>query len=446
MTILWQFGRDRLVIGLLLTATQLSAAGPAIPQYDSQLHLGVATCAGSACHGATRPFQDSTVDQNEFVIWHQQDKHSSAYKVLLDERSTRIAKNLGLESAHTARICLDCHADNVPASQRGKRFQLSDGVGCEACHGGAEHWLGGHVSGKNTHQDNIEAGMYPTDEPASRGTLCLSCHLGNKDRFVTHRLMGAGHPRLSFELDTFTAVEPAHFTVDDDYIARKHKPNNTQVWALGQVMAVELFLDTLIQYDHDPVGMFPELSFFDCHACHHSMKEPRWSPRETSGLPPGTVRLNDANIVILASLLRTHWPSAATELKSMNRNLHAATTQGMASTRAAAEQMRSALPNISTRLRAHEFTAADSRKIALALLDDGLNGEMSDYGGAEQCAMALSATLSALEGAGNIGQDSLKQVTVALDAIYLSLEDEDTYRPEQFLAALSKYRIAFTDN
>ena len=108
--------------------------------------------------------------------------------------------------------------------------------------------------------------------------------------------------------------------------------------------------------------------------------------------------------------------------------------------------MRSALPNISTQLRGHEFTAADSRKIALALLDDGLNGEMSDYGGAEQCAMALSATLSALEGAGNIDQDSLKQVTVALDALYLSLEDEDTYRPEQFLAALSEYRIAFTDN
>ena len=97
-------------------------------------------------------------------------------------------------------------------------------------------------------------------------------------------------------------------------------------------------------------------------------------------------------------------------------------------------------------LEAHTGVNSEVIDTLLALLDDGLNGEMSDYGGAEQCAMALSATLSALEGAGNIDQDSLKQVTVALDAIYLSLEDEDTYRPEQFLAALSEYRIAFTDN
>jgi hypothetical protein len=446
MTTIRQISGNWLLLALVLVTSQVGAEPGALPQYDSQLHLGVATCAGSACHGATQPFQDSTVEQNEFVIWHQQDKHSQAYKVLLDDRSKKIATNLGLESAHTAKMCLDCHADNIPAAQRGKRFQLSDGVGCEACHGGAENWLGGHVSGQSSHQDNIESGMYPTDEPAARGTLCLSCHLGNKDRFVTHQIMGAGHPRLSFELDTFTAVEPAHFTVDTDYVERKHKPNNTQVWAIGQVMAVELFLDTLIQFNHDQTGIFPELSFFDCHACHHSMKEPRWNPRATSGLAPGTVRLNDANIVILNSLLQTRWPSAATQLKALSRNLHAATAKGMESARAAAERMRAILPDIFRELRAHEFTPADSRAIALTLITDGLNHEMSDYGAAEQCAMALSATLSSLEAAGSIDADTLQRVSAALDAIYLSLQDEDAYRPENFLAALSEYRTALTGN
>ena len=33
--------------------------------------------------------------------------------------------------------------------------------------------------------------------------------------------MGAGHPRMSFELDTFTTVEPAHFKIDADWEKRK---------------------------------------------------------------------------------------------------------------------------------------------------------------------------------------------------------------------------------
>ena len=49
-----------------------------------------------------------------------------------------------------------------------------------------------------------------------RAGLCLSCHFGNQEKFVTHRMMGAGHPRMSFELDTFTQLQPAHFVVDED--------------------------------------------------------------------------------------------------------------------------------------------------------------------------------------------------------------------------------------
>src|SRR5690606_27638381 len=109
---------------------------------------------------------------------------------------------------------LGCHATFVPAEKRGKRFALSDGVGCESCHGPASRWLGQHVTGEASRAENIAVGMYPTEEPAARAELCLTCHLGTADRFASHRLMGAGHPRLSFELDTFTRIQPAHFRID----------------------------------------------------------------------------------------------------------------------------------------------------------------------------------------------------------------------------------------
>src|SRR5277367_6307094 len=138
------------VAGALVAAAGLWQQGaaqtpPPVPQFGDTTHLGVTTCSGSTCHGAIEPFRKSNVAQNEYITWLQKDKHARAYKVLFDERSVRIARNLGLPNAHTAEICLNCHADN-PA-HRGRQFQLSDGVGCEACHGGAAGWLGTHISG-----------------------------------------------------------------------------------------------------------------------------------------------------------------------------------------------------------------------------------------------------------------------------------------------------------
>ena len=104
------------------------------------VHLGVATCSGSNCHGATQRPKNSYVPGDEFIIWSKQDKHRLAYNVLLDDRAVKMAKALGLPDAAHQKICLDCHADNVSDNLRGAAFQLSDGVGCEACHGGASGW------------------------------------------------------------------------------------------------------------------------------------------------------------------------------------------------------------------------------------------------------------------------------------------------------------------
>ena len=84
------------------------------PQKAVDMHLGVVTCAGNTCHGATAPLKDSRVQQNEFIIWHREDKHAKAYTVLFNEASKRIARNLGIKAAHTEKLCLDCHVDNVP--------------------------------------------------------------------------------------------------------------------------------------------------------------------------------------------------------------------------------------------------------------------------------------------------------------------------------------------
>ena len=55
------------------------------------------------------------------------------------------------------------HATYVPEAQRGPRFKLSDGVGCESCHGPGGQFVSTHVQPTAQHAGNIAAGMYPTD-------------------------------------------------------------------------------------------------------------------------------------------------------------------------------------------------------------------------------------------------------------------------------------------
>ncbi len=233
----------RIRLPVLLALLWLCAFGAQaetpLPHRAHGMSVGTVNCASSTCHGSVRPWEGSHVLQNEYTTWLRLDPHAKARNVLLSPASVRIAKNLGLqEPAETAAVCLDCHAHN-PAGPRGERFQITEGVSCEGCHGPAGDWIGSHTEPGATHAGNIAKGLYPTDEPLARARLCLSCHLGDATRPMTHRIMGAGHPRLSFELRTFVALEPAHYRVDADYRERKGAPDALATWAVGQAVAAQ---------------------------------------------------------------------------------------------------------------------------------------------------------------------------------------------------------------
>ncbi|MEZ5824480.1 MAG: multiheme c-type cytochrome [Geminicoccaceae bacterium] len=300
-----------------------------VPQYGDAVHLGVASCASSTCHGAVDALAGTTVLQNEYATWQKRDKHADAYTVLLNDESARIARNLGIDDPTQADICLDCHADNVPADKRGPRFQISDGVGCESCHGGADGWISAHTTGegRSQHANNLSLGLFPSEDPAARAELCVSCHLGDRNKLATHRIMGAGHPRLSFELDTFTAIQPAHYAMDDDYFERKNVANGAKTWAIGQAVALSETLDLLRSDKYGKTGLFPELFFFDCHACHKPMSAARWQERASLGLGPGVVRFNDANLIMLRIAAAAVDKGLAERIAKGGRALHKASQQ-----------------------------------------------------------------------------------------------------------------------
>lgn len=425
-------------VGLLIMGSGQVRAAEAPSRIDSDIHLGVASCAGSTCHGSVEPWAKSNVRQDEYVTWQREDKHAKAYSVLLNEESKRIARNLGLADAHTAEECLICHSDYVAPEMRGTTFQISDGVGCEACHGGSVRWIGVHLAGKG-HQINVDNGMYPTADPISRAKLCLSCHLGDEKRFVTHRIMGAGHPRLSFELDTFTALQPAHFTVDQDYMERKKVFDGLQTWAIGQTIAVKRTIDLMLDPKRAYDGIFPELVFFDCHACHHPMSNKRWQPRVGTQLPPGIVRLNDSNMIMLRIIAKHFEPELGDQLMSQTIALHAASTKGADATVEAAKALSATTDRIIDLLTARMFEPKDIEALAFGIVEEGMAGEFADYAAAEQATMALASVIETMKIAKLIDEERLGQLEAAIDSCFAAVEKDELYRPEVYIEALKEF-------
>ncbi len=423
-----------------LVAPAMAVAQAPLPIVDKDVHMGVASCAGSTCHGAVQPWQGSRVLQNEFITWQRDDKHAKAYQVLLNDRSKRIARNLGLEAAHTAKVCLDCHTDNPSQERRHRTFQITDGVSCEACHGGAGRWIGVHISAAATHKLNVENGLYPSDDPVARARLCLSCHFGDETRFVTHRIMGAGHPRMSFELDTFTAIMPAHFKVDDDYRQRKGSWDGVQTWAIGQAMAIGVVVDAIVDPKRGRDGIFPELVLFDCYTCHHRMSNLRWAPRASVGLDPGIPRISDANHLMLQIVAAKVDAPLGKELRAKTRALHLATRTSNAALLEAAKALKAVTDQLVDKFAKHSFSKADMSALLAGVIDLGLNGEYQDYPGAEQATMALSAIINAMLNAGAIDKQQFEPLNAALEKSYAAVEKDEAYSPQAFVTALKEFK------
>lgn len=428
------------LVAAFVAPSGAARAASALDRIHEHVHLGVATCASSTCHGATEIATGSDVWLNEFSRWQEYDPHATrAWQALESDEGRSIARKLGIGDPTQAKECLDCHADNVPMDKRGERFQIADGVGCEACHGGAEQWISSHASPDSSHADNLAAGLYPTEDPVRRAELCLGCHMGGPDRMITHRIMGAGHPRLAFELDTFTWMNP-HYEVDADYIERKGAFNGVRDWGVGQGVAADNLLETLVSEQHGWNGIFPELVLFDCHACHRRMDGNRWAPRQGTGLGPGVVRLNDANLVMFRHVLSAVDRGASDNLLQQTRALHRATTVSRDATFQAARTLRASIAAQLPRVAGHDFGPDSLGTILDSLLREAERGEYRDFAAAEQAAMAASSVVVAFETAQALEPAQAEALQARVDALYAAAGDENAYAMSAFVDAFRALR------
>lgn len=429
----------------LIANTAISQVPPASTEPDDVLHQGIMGCYGSTCHSR----QEATgvvVRQNEILSWQDQTSttgaHLRAYKILLSDRSIAITQRLDLGAPKEEPACLGCHSDNISMNLRGPKFQVDDGIGCEACHGGSVNWLTQHYEVGASHSKNVSLGLVPLEDPESRAEVCLSCHLGSADenQFVTHRMMAAGHPRISFELDLFTALQ-SHHDEDVDYFKRKSVQPGVRIWAIGQAMAMKQNLSLFRTPNLNKDGVFPELVFFDCLACHREISDdPDWRPevRPNPGRPqtPGVVKFNDANMIMLLATAKQIAPDLALKFDSGIKDFHSSLTGNGRDTDEVGRSLESLASALIEVANETDFSKDQTLGILEVVVEDALTRRYTDYVAAEQAIMALDTLLSSMVAANQVSLMQTAGMRNEINKAYDAVESPNDYDQDQLTTAL----------
>jgi hypothetical protein len=363
--------------------------------------VGTYGCSARACHGGLEPLLQTAVLQNEHTTWLLRDKHANAYRVLFDERSKLIARNLGGKApAHEDVRCLACHTNPQTAALEGSPAVLEErifGVGCESCHGPAEKWLAPHTRPdwkKLPAEQKRAQGMVPVSDLASRVQACTGCHVGAAPegtaplRDVNHDLIAAGHPRLHFEYAAFQAHMPPHWTIKAE---EKKSTYPTQSWAIGQLASAQAALRLLHHRADHPTQPWPEFAEYDCFACHHALQEPSnrqqqgYGKRLPGSFPWGTWYLSVPGALAAPAV------DGDPEFRAALEALQKLMMRPYPNRQAVAQQARDAAAQLDGWLRKWGQTPTDSAKLIRFLVRDELRLAETSWDSAAQLYLGLIA-------------------------------------------------------
>ena len=439
-----------LILGVLSPPLSLGQT-PGTTSRGAPLYMGVGSCAAVQCHGSLRELTTSKagVRQTEHPHWLFKEKHAKAYEVLLKDRSLVMAKNLNMaEPPAQSERCLVCHAMYAPREARGPKFQLEDGVSCEACHGPAGVWLENHIDRK--YEDLLKEGMYNTRDLAKRAEKCVQCHVGDETRNVDHELIAAGHPDLVFELDTYTAILPPHWRISQDEGGGKD-------WAVGQAVALRESLKRLARRTQQPAApAWPEFAEFECFACHHEVKNVKstyyrrgpdrrlqpvaeWpvSWREARGYPgvAGIPPWNPARYFIFRQFVQVAAPESRNtleqELNNINTLMAKVGANDPAQIAAAATRAAQTVDALLAKVMAQKMESQFAGTLLRNIASDSTAIAGAGFRVAEQAFMAVQTFVPVAQKNGK-SLEKEPAVKNAIDTLSRSVEKPATYDPQQF--------------
>jgi hypothetical protein len=133
---------------------------------DKPEYVGSSKC--KSCHNADKY-------GGQYKKW-QKEKHSKAYKALSSDAAKKTAEAMGVKDPLKDEKCLSCHTTAGTKKNVNKSYKVSEGVGCESCHGPGSLYKKSKVM--KDRKAALAAGMIIPEEKT-----CKSCH---KDKIEGH--------------------------------------------------------------------------------------------------------------------------------------------------------------------------------------------------------------------------------------------------------------------
>ena len=285
---------------------QLLPTPPAAAPQPAFVAKGTDLCV--RCH---RSEQNAWVDASTTAVWRH-DAHSRAHLALSsdNQRTRGMEAVLGIKAANTA-ACVACHTHPAgePAIEEETAF-VHAGISCETCHGAGSGYFEPHMEKRWRFLSSAQKealGMHDLRNPVSKAENCLSCHLGDvgSGKVITHAMYAAGHPPLpAFEMESFGRAMGPHWkrvwekspqirqqALEAGYTTEA--ASESQRSLIGSLVALRQSAVVVGDYAAATDGNaaerpWPELSLYDCQACHHELRIP--SGRQEAGyggLVPG---------------------------------------------------------------------------------------------------------------------------------------------------------------
>jgi hypothetical protein len=434
-------------------ATSAGARAPADSNREPVKYIGPGSCAATSCHGSITPVAGSRVLQNEYSTWIIKDQHSHAYEALTEAIGERIARILKLDSkAEESPKCLACHALYTTPEERGRPFELSEGVSCENCHGPASAWLGHHTTRDWSHEKSVALGMRDTRDVIHRTEKCLECHLGTKERFVDHEMIAAGHPDLFFELDSFSAVMPRHWKSPRESAPGKPVEDaawaSVRDWSAGQAVQLRAEMERLTWRAKgerfDKKDVWPEYSELSCVACHHALTPAKDSWRQEHGFVgrrPGDPAWNSSRYAVFGLLAKQIDSADAQELDRRLQEVSQEMSKLNPDRHVVAASAFSAVPlaqRIAVRLAAMQYDQALVLHMLQRISENAETISLGDERAAEQAAMAMDSLYIAYSK--DAKPSNANEVRAAINELFQQLENPSAYNADQFASSLRKIR------
>jgi len=441
---------------LFLAACLFSFTGATLSATDTPepiKYIGPGSCAATSCHGSVKPVAGSRILQNEYSTWILQDKHSRAYQALTGDVGERMAGTLKLNAkAEESPKCLACHALYTAPEQRGRSFDISEGVSCEVCHGPASAWLGPHTTREWPHEKSVSLGMVDTRNLIPRTQKCLQCHLGTREKFVDHEMIAAGHPDLYFELDSFSAVMPRHWKVPRESAPGKPLEDPAWVgvreWSTGQAVQLSASMDRLAWRTKggraDQQNPWPEYAELSCFSCHHSLVAAKDSWRQEHGYEgrrPGDPPWNASRYAVFRLLAKQIDSASAQDLDRQLLTVSTEMSKLNPDRAVVANAANAASPlamRIAERLAAMQYDQAITLRTLQRITDDAEFIALADERAAEQATMALDSLYIAYSK--DTKPADAAEVRAAINALFQQLENPSAYNANQFASALRRIR------